>query len=306
MGAKQKAAPMMIESQNAGTVSRSIDVVSCLREASAKTGSDFDYLLTTAMRESRLQPQAKSKNSSASGLFQFIDQTWLSLVKRYGERHGLANYAAAIEQKSSGGCRVASAEMKAAILALRQDPELSALMAGEAARETKEMLESSLGREVNCGELYAAHFLGQAGAKKLITLNDADPRQRADIHFGRAAEANRSVFYHRDGTPKTVGEIYKSLVKTPAPKPSLYQVTQFAAAPRPVKDAITVDKDCRIEEPVATAKATPRSAPAMDYVKYFSALSTPSLPQLSLNLQPALVQILASLDPAETTTRRAA
>src|SRR4051812_19563867 len=145
---------MILESQNVRTATHPPDVVSALREASAKTGSDFDYLLTTAMRESRLQPQAKSKNSSASGLFQFIDQTWLSLVKRYGERHGLGDYAAAIEQKKTGSCTVASAEMKAAILALRQDPELSAMMAGEAARETKESLECSLGRQVNCGELY--------------------------------------------------------------------------------------------------------------------------------------------------------
>jgi hypothetical protein len=297
---------MMPGTQNVGAVTRSIDVVSCLRDASAKTGSDFDYLLTTAMRESRLQPQAKSKNSSASGLFQFIDQTWLSLVKRYGERHGLGDYAAAIEQKKGGACKVASAEMKAAILALRQDPELSALMAGESARETKQSLECSLGREVNCGELYAAHFLGQSGAKKLITLNEADPSQRADLQFGRAAENNRSVFYHRDGSPKTVGEIYDAIVKAPTPT-SASSLRQVATVPLPVPkpEIIRLDTDCRVENAaIASApEAKPAPVPAMNYAKYFSALSAPSLPQVSLSFQPALVQILASLNPDDGARR---
>ena len=39
------------------------------------------------------------------------------------------------------------------------------------------------------------------------------------------------------------------------------------------------------------------AVPVMNYAKYFSALSAPSLPQMSLSFQPALVQILASLNP---------
>ena len=51
-------------------------IVAALTSASRSTGADFDYLLSTAMRESSLKPQAKSKTSSASGLFQFIPGTW--------------------------------------------------------------------------------------------------------------------------------------------------------------------------------------------------------------------------------------
>ena len=53
-------------------------VVSALKNAAAATGSDFHYLLGTAMRESSLKPDARSHSSSAAGLFQFIDQTWLA------------------------------------------------------------------------------------------------------------------------------------------------------------------------------------------------------------------------------------
>src|SRR4051812_18340702 len=92
------------------------EVLAALQAASRKTGLDFDYLLHTAMRESSLNSQAKSKSSSASGLFQFIDQTWLGLVKQFGERYGLGGYAGAIQKSTDGKYTVASADTKAAIL----------------------------------------------------------------------------------------------------------------------------------------------------------------------------------------------
>ena len=184
------------------------DILSAIRQASAETGSNFDYLLNTAMRESSLQCTAKSKTSSACGLFQFVDQTWLGLVKRFGTEHGMSNYSNAISQDSSGHYSVASADTKQAILALRQDPKVSALMAGEAANETEGALSGTLGGSVGSGDLYLAHFLGTAGAKKLIAANQADPNAQADQLFPQAASANRNVFYHADGRAKSVGEIY--------------------------------------------------------------------------------------------------
>src|SRR3954463_15728862 len=86
-------------------------IVSALRNAAAVTGSDFHYLLGTAMRESSLKPDARSHSSSAAGLFQFIDQTWLGLVKEHGAAHGLSDYAAAIARDANGRYR-ATDEMK--------------------------------------------------------------------------------------------------------------------------------------------------------------------------------------------------
>src|SRR6185295_12590289 len=166
---------MTVDAQIAPLVPTRIDVLAALHTASAKTGADFDYLLATAMRESKLDAQAQSKASSAAGLFQFVEQTWLGLVKRYGERHGLSNYANAIRETDTGRYSVASHTTKSAILALRKDPELSALMAGEAANETKQSLQCSLGRDICGGELYAAHFLGEGGARRLIALNEKNP-----------------------------------------------------------------------------------------------------------------------------------
>src|ERR1700755_2261834 len=77
-------------------------VVAALKSAAAATGSDFHYLLGTAMRESSLKANAQSATSSATGLFQFVEQTWLGLVKTHGAQHGLAAQAAQISKGEDG------------------------------------------------------------------------------------------------------------------------------------------------------------------------------------------------------------
>lgn len=203
---------MLAEAARAATAS----VVAALERASAETGSDFHYLLGTAMRESGLKPQAQSSTSSAAGLFQFVEQTWFGLVKEYGAKHGLGSYANAIGRGSDGRFRADNAQDRQAILALRNDPQVSALMAGEYARQTKDEMQSALGRPVCEGELYAAHFLGAESACKLVRLNDAAPLTSAANAFPQAASANKTVFYHQDGTPKTVREVYDWALNRPS------------------------------------------------------------------------------------------
>jgi len=191
----------------AEAVSGADRVVAALQKAAAATGSDFHYLLGTAMRESSLKPNATSSSSSATGLFQFIDQTWLGLVKEHGAQHGLGNFAEAITKQADGHYR-ADANAKQTILALRKDPEVCALMAGEYAKSTQGSLRASLGRDVCGGELYAAHFLGPDAAAKLIKLAGSDPSTSAAAQFPQAAAANKSVFFHADGSAKSVREVY--------------------------------------------------------------------------------------------------
>ena len=189
-------------------------VVAALKSAAAATGSDFHYLLGTAMRESSLKPTAQSSTSSAAGLFQFIDQTWLGLVKEHGGQHGLGNYAAAISKDSNGRYQV-DAGAKASILALRKNPETAALMAGEYAKSTQGTMRASLGREVCGGELYAAHFLGPDAACRLIKAAGSEPTISAASLFPQAAASNKSVFFHEGGAPKSVREVYDWAMKQP-------------------------------------------------------------------------------------------
>ena len=172
-------------------------VIGALSRAAERTGTDFSYLLQTAMRESSLNPKAQAPTSSASGLFQFVEQTWLGTVKQHGSEHGLSNYADAISMGSDGRFHVADRAVRQEILALRQDPEVSATMAGEMTNDVRQTMESALGRSVSGGELYAAHFLGPKGAIKLIKANEATPQASASALFPDAAQANRRIFFGR-------------------------------------------------------------------------------------------------------------
>jgi len=205
-------------------------VVAALRKAAAATGSDFHYLLGTAMRESSLKPTAQSATSSAGGLFQFIDQTWMGLVKNHGAKYGLGALADTIAQGKDGRYHAASDSDRTAILALKKDPQIAALMAGEYAKSTQSAMQDALGRPVCGGELYAAHFLGADAACKLIKANDADPAQSAAKLFPEAANANRKLFFAADGAPKSVGEVYQWAMQQPGAALPAAAPTQMAAA----------------------------------------------------------------------------
>jgi hypothetical protein len=206
------------------------NVLGALQRAAQATGADFDYLLGTAMRESGLKPTAQAGTSSASGLFQFVDQTWLGMIKNYGAKYGLGSYANAISRGNDGRYYTTNSSDRSAILALRNDPGVSSLMAGEFALVTRSTLENDLGRDVCGGELYAAHFLGPGAACRLIRMSESQPDASAASAFPAAANANRNVFYHRDGTPKTVREVYNWALKQPGSAAGLDERTASAAA----------------------------------------------------------------------------
>ncbi|MEO0399692.1 MAG: transglycosylase SLT domain-containing protein [Pseudomonadota bacterium] len=185
-------------------------VAGAIKNAAEATGTDFDFLYKVAARESSLNPEAKAKTSSATGLFQFIEQTWLGAVKKYGAEHGMGPAASAVKEKPGGGYTVEPASARQSVLDLRLDAGKSSALAGELAAENKRYLEGRLGRPVKGAELYAAHFLGPGGAAKLLS---AKPDAKAATLLPQAASANRPVFYD-GGKEKTVADIVESFEKT--------------------------------------------------------------------------------------------
>ncbi len=186
-------------------------VLDAIRQGANATGTDFDYLMRTARRESALDPSANAPTSSATGLFQFIEQTWLGLVRSDGERLGLSEEAKAVTSAPGGGFTVADPEARQAILDLRKDPHLASVMAGALTRQNRDALASATGREPSAGELYMAHVLGARGAPDLIATARADPARPAAADFPDAARANRSTFYKAAGQPRGAGEVYDVL-----------------------------------------------------------------------------------------------
>lgn len=166
-----------------------------LAEPAARGTAPFAELLETARRESGFKTDAKNPNSTATGLFQFTEQTWLDLVRRHGARYGLRDAAAKIARDpATGRNEVPSAEDRSAILALRKDAKLAAAMAGELSKTNRASLQRALGREPTYQEVYAAHFLGATGAARLIRAAEENPDQPANRLLPQAARANKAVF----------------------------------------------------------------------------------------------------------------
>jgi Transglycosylase SLT domain len=187
------------------------DVLSGIQQASASTGVDFSYLMAQAAKESSFNPDAKSKASSAAGLYQFVEQTWLSVVRKHGAEYGIGDMAAKIKVGEDGKLRVADAALRKEILDLRRDPAIAAAMAAEHAADNRARLDARLDREITSTDLYLAHFLGTNGAVSFLRKLEENPDQSAASAFPKAAAANRSIFYHADGSARSLKEIYERL-----------------------------------------------------------------------------------------------
>lgn len=189
-------------------------VLSAIKQASQKSGVDFSYLLTKANQESGLDASAQSQGSTAKGLYQFIDQTWLKTIKQNGDKYGLSDQAAKITVGSDGVARVASDADRRAILALRNDPEISAEMAAELAKTNKEQLQTEVGGRIGPTEMYLAHFLGAGGASELLNTMKSNPDAKAADLLPQAASANKNVFYDKiTGLAKSVRDIYQQFAQ---------------------------------------------------------------------------------------------
>lgn len=175
--------------------------------ASHKTGVDFDFLMNQAQIESAMDPSARASTSSAVGLFQFTSQTWLATLKAHGAEHQMEWAADAISQSSDGSYRVDDPGLRATILDLRTSPEASSAMAGEFAADNAQILSGALGRPTEPVDLYLAHFLGANGAVRFLNAHQANPDTAAASLLPKAAAANRPIFYHKNGTQRSVGEI---------------------------------------------------------------------------------------------------
>lgn len=176
-------------------------IVNAIVKAAIVTKVDPIYLMALADKESAFQPQIKAPTSSAKGLYQFIDRTWLDVVRRFGADHGLAAEASLIYGEKEKPI-VDDLEARSRILLLRDDPYLSAVMAAEMLKKDAEEIGLKIGRTLNTTEMYLAHFLGIEDAARFIALREDKKPPTASEIFPAAARANVAIFY---GKPVRIG-----------------------------------------------------------------------------------------------------
>ncbi len=182
-------------------------VVTAIANASRSTGVDFGYLMGQAQIESAMNPEARASQSSATGLYQFLDQSWLKVINDHGSRYGLGWAADAVQQGANGRFYVADPAVRQQILDLRKHPETASVMAAEFAADNRAYLESQTGRQAEPVDLYLAHFLGAGGAAKFLNVAATNPEASGAALFPAAARTNRAVFYDQHGNARSLGDI---------------------------------------------------------------------------------------------------
>jgi len=269
---------MSVDTQNA-MATASVDgsrvrIAGAIKQAANSTGASFEYLLTTAKMESDFNPTAGASTSSARGLYQFIDQTWLGTVKEAGAQLGYGGYADAITKSASGSYSVSDPAARKAIMKLRDDPGAASAMAAVLTQSNSFQLTGMIGRRPTDSELYMAHFMGVGGAAKLIANAEDNPQASAARLFPNAAAANRSIFYERDGRARSVYEVYANLTSryasaanSPATQtalamygdtPSVAVASNVPAAPAAIDNAayLSTFPDARTVTPTTAASAS--------------------------------------------------
>ena len=160
----------------------SASVIDSIRNAAKKVGVDASIMLAMAKQESGFNPNAKAGTSSASGLFQFISSTWDSMTNKYADKFPELNKG-------------------------KMDTDASAIAGALYIKENSEFLKKN-GIPVNGTTIYASHFLGPGGAKKLLS---ADPSIIGSELLPAAAAKNKPIFYDKGGNARTVSQILEVL-----------------------------------------------------------------------------------------------
>lgn len=170
-----------------------------LQKASATTGVPLDIMTKMAYAESAFNPNAKAKTSSASGLFQFISDTWHKITSSKGKKYGITPGTSPFNASAN------------------------ALMGGEFIKENMDAIKgSALNSPPNAADVYAAHFMGAGGANKLFKEIRSNPNAIAANLFPKQAAANTGIFYKNGdrSQPRTVSEVYQVLAKKMSTDPS--------------------------------------------------------------------------------------
>ncbi len=238
---------------SAGVASSRAQIAGAIKQAATATGTSFQYLLTTAKMESDFNPKAQAPTSSASGLFQFIGQTWLGTVKEAGAQLGYGQYADAISKSSSGDYSVSDPTKKTAIMNLRDDPVASSAMAGVLTQSNSFKLTGAIGRRPTDSELYMAHFMGVSGAAKLITSAEDSPQASGAAMFPNAAAANRSIFYDASGSARSVSQVYSVLTQRYASASASSSTQSAMAAVGGANSPMAVASAAQVQVPTDSA-----------------------------------------------------
>jgi len=233
-------------------------------------GVDPTTLQTFAAIESGFKATARSSQSSAGGLFQFVDKTWQYMLGKHGRQYGLGPNTS------------------------KNDPVANALMAAEYMKANARLI-SDVAPNASAVELYAAHMLGPSGAKKLLS---ASPDTIAAELLPKAARSNTPIFYNNN-QPRTIEELLAHLdgkvtskanefnIGAPAANdsglPPISASSDAVAVANPVKDTSTTGASSPLAA-IGTAMANSSQPAAVTAAQ--PSFNVPTAPRTASNVTP--------------------
>ena len=162
-------------------------VASALQSASKRVDVPVNLLTAMAGVESTFNEGAKAPTTTASGLFQFINSTWESVVKRYWSKYGYP------DRKPD-----------------RMRAEDSAILAAAMMKHEGYPAALKAAGSVSITDIYLTHFLGPAGGASFIRSYQSKPNvEAATVTPDKVVKANMSIYY-KGGQAQTFKQIYDS------------------------------------------------------------------------------------------------
>lgn len=214
-------------------------LVETVIKAARTVETDPVLLMAIADKESSFLSEVQARTSSATGLFQFIEKTWLRVVRDFGAKHGFAKEAQAITWVDDQ-LVVSDAAERARILELRRDPHLSTVLAGEMLARDRARIARRIGRDLTQGETYLAHFLGPDDAERFLEKVVGEPNANASKLLPKPARANKPIFFARKGRKAkslSVAEVHRKFEAMMDMRLERYRNVQQAVAARPLVEA---------------------------------------------------------------------
>jgi len=182
-------------------------IAAVARTPGATDGHDFAALLAQVAGESAFKPHAINHQTGAAGPFQFVKNTWLSLLKEHGEALGVKPaLLAQIKTERNGRLTITDPHALKEVLNLRHDLGLSAKMAAKYLDENKTHLSHILHREPSEPEVQISFLLGPSGAAHLINAAKNAPDTPVDQIMPKAVASNRSLFHDHQGKMLTASQ----------------------------------------------------------------------------------------------------
>ena len=224
-------------------------LVQTIVRAAQAVQTDPVLLMAVADKESSFVTAVQAKTSSATGLYQFIERTWLGVVRDFGAKYGLEKEAALVTADANDRPAITDTAERARVLELRRDPYLSALMAGEMLKRDAGRIAQRIGRELTLGEVYLAHFLGADDAGEFLANVVNKPAAAAAVLLPGPARANRSIFFaagrfvgrgrHRKPASLSVAQVHEKFEAMMSTRGTRYQNVQAVSGIMAYADAAT-------------------------------------------------------------------